>query len=68
VQTLPKTRKSPKRTLGRRASRRAGLVMLDYVLILAVILPMVAIIFRLCKTLLPLVYEMVCALISWPFM
>jgi hypothetical protein len=60
-----------KRARGRRAGRRAGLAMLDYVLILAVILPMVAVIVRMCKGpsgILRLTYEMVCALISWPFM
>jgi hypothetical protein len=48
-------------------------MMLDYVMILAVILPMVAIILLMCKGrpgqpgILQLTYEMVCALISWPF-
>jgi hypothetical protein len=63
------------RSRRRRASRRAGVAALDYVLVLAVVLPMVALIIVMCTGgrsghpgILQLTYEMVCALVSWPFM
>lgn len=52
---------------GRRAGR-AGAASLDYVLILGVILPMVAFIFRVGPRMIRLVYELVSVLVSWPFM
>ena len=51
-----------------RMSRRAGLASLDYVLLLGVILPMVGFILVFAPKLMQLVYEMVCTLVSWPFM
>jgi len=48
--------------------RRRGLAALDYVLVLGVILPMAAFLFRVGPKIIRLVYEMVCALVSWPFM
>jgi hypothetical protein len=50
------------------AGRRAGQASLDYVLILGVVLPMVAVIMWAGPRIMRLVYEMVCVLISWPFM
>jgi hypothetical protein len=54
---------------GRRCStRRTGAASLDYVLILAVILPLVAISIVLSREAMGLVYEVLCVLVSWPFM
>ena len=52
----------------RRGGRRAGASSLDYILILGVILPMVAAIIGYGRQAIRLTYEMVCALVSWPFM
>ena len=48
--------------------RRAGSASVDYVLILGVILPMVVFIMRIGPRIIRLAYEMVCVLVSWPFM
>ena len=68
--TMLRTR--PKGAGGRRsrrgAPRRRGLSSLDYVLILAVTLPTVAFFFTKGKLAMLLVYEMLCVLVSWPFM
>jgi hypothetical protein len=47
---------------------RRGLATLDYVLLLGVIFPLAAFIFRVGPQIIRLTYDMVCALISWPFM
>ena len=41
---------------------------MDYVLILGVVLPMVVFIMRVGPRIMRLAYEMVCVLVSWPFM
>ncbi len=51
----------------RRASRR-GAAALDYVLVLGVILPMVAFVMWAGPRIMQLVYEMICVMVSWPFM
>ena len=48
--------------------RRRGLATLDYVLLLGVILPLAAFLFRVGPLIIRLAYEMVCAIVSWPFM
>jgi hypothetical protein len=48
--------------------RRRGLAALDYVLLLGVVLPLAAFLFRVGPKIIRLVYEMVCAVVSWPFM
>jgi len=48
--------------------QRQGLASLDYVLILAVILPMVAATITFGRQVMRLVYEFLCVLVSWPFM
>jgi len=48
--------------------RRSGLASLDYVLILGVILPMVAFTMWAGPRIILLVYEMICVLVSWPFL
>lgn len=50
------------------AGRRAGLATLDYVLVLGVILPLAAFILWIGPRIIRLVYEMVCLLVSWPFL
>ncbi len=58
-------RSEPTRTKHR---ARRGLATLDYVLLLGVIFPLAAFIFRVGPQIIRLTYEMVCAMISWPFM
>jgi hypothetical protein len=62
----------PKGTAARRSRRggprRRGLSSLDYVLILAVTLPTIAFFLTKGKLGILLVYEMLCVLVSWPFM
>jgi len=41
---------------------------LDYVLLLGVILPLAAFVFRVGPKIIRLAYELVCGLVSWPFM
>jgi len=54
---------------GRRAShKRSGVSTLDYILVLGVIFPMVAVLVPMGKRMIQLVYEMTCVLIAWPFM
>ncbi len=52
----------------RRATLRAGLASLDYVLILGVVFPLLTFILWIAPRIIRLAYEMVCVLISWPFM
>ena len=47
---------------------RSGLASLDYVLVLGVILPLVVFVMWAGPRIVRLAYEMVCVLISWPFM
>jgi len=49
-------------------SRRSGVASLDYVLILGVIFPMVAFLMWIAPRIMNLAYQMVCVLVSWPFM
>jgi hypothetical protein len=50
------------------ARRRAGVAALDYILVLGVILPLAAFIMGVGPKIIRLAYEMVCALVAWPFM
>ncbi len=52
----------------RKTTSRSGVASLDYVLILGVVLPMVAFILWIGPRIMGLAYEMVCALVAWPFM
>lgn len=47
---------------------RRGAATLDYVLLLAIVLPMAAFVLWAGPRIMNLVYEMTCVLISWPFM
>ena len=49
-------------------NRRRGSATLDYVLVLGVILPLAAFLFRIGPKVICLAYEMVCGIVSWPFM
>ncbi|MGO9112185.1 MAG: hypothetical protein ACLP9L_23405 [Thermoguttaceae bacterium] len=49
-------------------NRRRGLATLDYVLVLGVILPLAAFLFRVGPKIICLAYEIVCGIVSWPFM
>jgi hypothetical protein len=46
---------------------RAGVSSLDYVLVLGVVLPLLAFIMWAAPRIMRLAYEMVSALVSWPF-
>jgi hypothetical protein len=57
------------RSAGRRRARsRAGVSSLDYALILGVVFPLVAFLMWAGPRIIRLAYEMVCLLVSWPFM
>jgi hypothetical protein len=49
-------------------TKRGGASSLDYVLILATMLPVVAFIITNGKKMMALVWEMLCVQISWPFL
>lgn len=48
--------------------RHAGVASLDYVLVLAVIFPLAVFVMWIGPRIIRLAYEMVCVLVSWPFM
>ena len=48
--------------------RRRGAATLDYVLVLAVILPLVGFLYWAAPRIMNLVYEMTTVLVSWPFL
>jgi hypothetical protein len=52
----------------RKSTRRSGAASVDYVLILAFIIPLVGISIAMSRQILGLVYEVLCVLVSWPFM
>jgi hypothetical protein len=52
---------------GPRARRRGAVGTLDYVLVLAVMLPMVVLVMWAGPRMIRAVYEMLCVMISWPF-
>jgi hypothetical protein len=47
---------------------RRGAATLDYILVLGVVLPILAIVIPQGRRMMQLVFEMTCALVSWPFM
>ncbi|MGO8688642.1 MAG: hypothetical protein ACLQLG_03330 [Thermoguttaceae bacterium] len=57
-----------KRRVPGRALTRAGVASLDYVLVLGVILPLAGFLLLTGPKIMRLAYEMVCVLVSWPFM
>lgn len=52
----------------RRSLRRGAVGSLDYVLVLGVIFPLVAIVLPLAWRIIARVYEMLLVLVAWPFM
>ena len=62
MRTLPQPPQSPP------VSNRRGASALDYVLILAAMLPIVLFIVVKGKRIMQLVWEMLCVLVSWPLM
>jgi len=56
----------PSQTGPRHASRR-GAATLDYVLVLAVILALAALLIPLSRHAITVVYEIICTLVAWPF-
>ena len=50
------------------SSGRRGVTSLDYVLVLGVVFPLAAFILWIGPRIIRLAYEMVCTLVSWPFM
>ena len=63
---MRESRRSRRMPRGLRA--RIGAAALDYVLVLCVVLPMAAFIMWAGPHIIRLAYDMVCVLISWPFM
>lgn len=61
-------RRSGETQRGGQRNRRRGVSSLDYVLILGVVLPLVVFIMKIGPRIIRLAYEMVCMLVSWPFM
>jgi hypothetical protein len=53
---------------GRSQINRRGVATLDYVLLLCVVLPMAAFVLWAGPRIMNLVYEMLCVLVSWPFL
>ncbi|MDY0166696.1 MAG: hypothetical protein RBS80_09150 [Thermoguttaceae bacterium] len=51
-----------------RLHSRAGAAAVDYVLILAVVLPMVTFLMWVGPRMIRLAYDLTCLMVSWPFM
>jgi hypothetical protein len=66
--TKTPTRIAVRRPRRRAAVRRAGVASLDYALVLGVIFPLAVFIMWIGPRIIRLAYEMVCVLVSWPFM
>jgi hypothetical protein len=49
-------------------ARRRGVAALDYILVLCVVFPLATFVFWAGPRIIRLAYEMVCVLVSWPFM
>ena len=60
-------RRQPANLAGGQPSRR-GSATLDYILVLGVVLPLLAIVIPQGRRMMQLVFEMTSALVSWPFM
>ena len=67
AQTMPVTRGVGGPRRGRRRAR-TGAATLDYVLVLAIVLPLVGFVLRVAPRIMNLVYEMTSVLVSWPFL
>jgi hypothetical protein len=67
-QSPPSVRQYNEMASRRKTHPRTGLASLDYVLILGVVLPLVTLVMWAGPRIMRLAYEMVCVLVSWPFM
>jgi len=54
--------------IGRKSRTRRGAATLDYVLVIAALLPIVLFVTVKGKRVMQLVWEMLCVLVSWPMM
>ncbi len=62
-------RRVPTRHSRRMPHRRSGAVStIDYVLVIAVVFPLAAFAIPMGKRIIELTWEMMCVLVSWPFM
>ncbi|MFP6702215.1 MAG: hypothetical protein VB861_10750 [Planctomycetaceae bacterium] len=52
---------------GCRHSKRRGAATLDYILVLAVILSIAALLIPMSRHAISVVYEIICSLVAWPF-
>lgn len=52
----------------RQHCRRRGVATLDYVLLIGIVFPLAAFVLVVAPQIMLRVYEMVCAMVSWPFM
>jgi hypothetical protein len=69
IRSLPRTSEFSRIRLRKSfTALRAGAATLDYVLVLAVVLPLIALVLRVAPRIMNLVYEMTSVLVSWPFM
>jgi hypothetical protein len=66
--TKTPTRIAARRPRRRAAARRSGVASLDYALVLGVIFPLAVFVMWIGPRIIRLAYEMVCVLVSWPFM
>ena len=66
--TIIQARIVARRPRRRAGGRRAGVASLDYALVLGVIFPLAVFIMWIGPRIIRLAYEMVCVLVSWPFM
>ncbi len=56
------------RTACETSLNRLGMATLDYVLVMGAVLPMVAMSYYYATKIIRAVYQMTCALVTWPFM
>ncbi len=68
LQTVGRPRVGVRAIRAPRRMRRGAVSTLDYVLVLAVILPAVVFVFGAERSILRAAYEMICVLVSWPFL
>jgi len=62
-----RTKKRVSRTFRGGKDRRRGVASIDYVLVLGIILPLAAFLYRVVPKIINLVYDMVTVLTVWPF-
>ena len=65
---MRKLKHLPQPNLCRPVALRCGAATLDFVLVLGMLLPIAGLCVYLGGTIIKLAYEMICVLVSWPFM